>query len=273
MVEESPSNSRDLGPASRAASHWAHAAPDELLTWGRPISGDAFIGAVRSCFSFTPRTVIAEVGPGYGRLFRSILDASLPFGGYVGVDVSPDVCETLARRFPDPRAQFLNANAATVRLPAPFDLLLSSLTLKHFYPTFESALANLVPQGATGARFVFDLIEVAPREVAFDAVRPWIRLVSGATHEAPGASPSRADGVMGEGTMLVDLLRTGSYGQFERNGVTYVRKYTRRAVRGILDRRGLDLVSFDVVQHDARHRRLLVVADRRAEKQTYASSS
>ena len=47
----------------------------------------------------------------------------------------------------------------SVRLGVAPDTPFSSLTLKHLYPTFEAAFANLVPQLAPAALLVFDLIE------------------------------------------------------------------------------------------------------------------
>ena len=62
--------------------------------------------------------------------------------------------------------------------------------------------------------------------------------------------------------VVIDLLE-GEGRWFEQwDGRTYIRQYTRAEVEQIFGRCGLRVQAFDTVEHDADHRRLLVVAAR-----------
>lgn len=205
-------------------SRWRSVEPTVGLTWDRQLSGTEFVRKAGLHRAFAPERSILEVGPGYGRLPKAILEAGVPFREYLGVDLSPNNVAHLQRTFTDPRLRFVNADAETVvlekpLLEKPFDLLISSLTLKHLYPTFQKALGNLFARSAPGARAIFDLVEVAP------------------------------------GTRFAN---------FETDGKTYVRHYSREELPGLLAEIGLELETFDTVQHDPDFSRLLVVAKRKA---------
>jgi SAM-dependent methyltransferase len=200
-------------------TRWRAVEPTIGLTWDKQLSGTEFIRKASAHGAFAAERSILEVGPGYGRLPKSLLEAKAPFREYTGVDLSPNNVAHLKKTFTDPRMRFVNGDAETLLLERPFDLLISSLTLKHLYPTFQKALANLFAQAAPGARAVFDLIEVAP-----------------GTH----------------------------FANFEKDGKTYVRHYSREELPGVLAGSGLELEAFDTVQHDTGWTRLLVVARRKA---------
>jgi hypothetical protein len=68
----------------------------------------------------------------------------------------------------------VNDDAERVTLGGPADALLSSLTLKHFYPSFEGALGNLAAQLVGGATIAIDLIEGERRYFEEDG-RTYIR--------------------------------------------------------------------------------------------------
>jgi SAM-dependent methyltransferase len=143
----------------RSRERWRAAQPDTGLTWGRQLSGDAFVEQVSRLGGFKPEARILEIGPGYGRLLRACLDRRAPFAAYLGVDISETNVEHLSRRFSDPRVSFVVGDAESVVLDEQYDLLISSLVLKHLYPTFERALRNCASQLAPGALVCFDLIE------------------------------------------------------------------------------------------------------------------
>jgi len=231
-----------------AGIRWESATPDARLTWGRAVTGDAFVERLLRWWSPSPHAQLLEIGPGYGRLLRSLHARRVPFGQYVGVDRSRANCEALTQVFrDDPRVSFVCADAATVRLERPFDVLISSLTLKHLHPTFAPALANLVPQARAEAEFVFDLLEAQLGGLATDLARGALGRVR--FEAATGPSIER----------LRTALRVG-YGFFERDGGAYVRRYARAGLPALLAGCGLELRAFDHVQHDRGHRRLLVVA-------------
>jgi SAM-dependent methyltransferase len=147
------------GGWERSRERWRHANPDAGLTWGRELSGEAFIAKVAEYDAFRPATSILEVGPGYGRLLNACLDRGVEFDEYLGVDISPVNVEHLRRRFTDPRASFVVADVEEMTLENGYDLLLSSLVFKHLYPSFEPGLRNCAAQLNPGALTCFDLIE------------------------------------------------------------------------------------------------------------------
>jgi SAM-dependent methyltransferase len=150
---------REGDPVARSKRRWRGASPDAALTWGSELSGEGAARAAERCGAFGPDRTVLEVGPGYGRILRSVLELDLPFGRYIGLDLSDRNVDYLREVFADPRIEFFSGDADSARLPAAPDALISFLTFKHLYPTFEGALANLVPQLAPSGIVVFDLLE------------------------------------------------------------------------------------------------------------------
>jgi len=155
----------DLDPATRARllalsqQRWKGSEPDAALTWGEIFSGDSFIAALQRHYQFQREHRICEIGPGYGRLLRTILSRQLPFRHYTGVELSEERAHKLTARFPDEAISFLHADAATVRLPDHFDLLLCSATLEHLFPDFTTVLHNFVRQNAGNAAVAIDFVQ------------------------------------------------------------------------------------------------------------------
>jgi SAM-dependent methyltransferase len=145
----------------RARERWREAAPDVHLTWARSVKGDAFIEKARAHGAFGPGKTIVEVGPGYGRLLEAARRLGVPYERWVGVDLSPHNVAHLTERFPEER--FVEGDASTVELDVEADALVSSLTLKHIYPSFEAALTNLAGRLRPGGVAVFDVIEGSRR--------------------------------------------------------------------------------------------------------------
>jgi SAM-dependent methyltransferase len=143
----------------RSRERWRAVQPDAGLTWGRELRGDAFVEHVSRFDAFGPDARILEIGPGYGRLLQACLDRRVSFAEYLGVDISATNVEHLRGRFSDPRVSFVVSDAESAVLEKRYDVLLSSLVLKHLYPTFERALRNCVAQLGPGALVCFDLIE------------------------------------------------------------------------------------------------------------------
>ncbi|HEY5609798.1 MAG TPA: class I SAM-dependent methyltransferase [Thermoanaerobaculia bacterium] len=143
----------------RSRQRWIWGQPAPQLTWGKRIKGDAFIAKAKAHGAFGHDKSILEIGPGYGRLLMACFDLEIPFARYVGVDIAPANVEYLSKTFIDPRVHFIHGDIETIDLPGKFDAVLSSLTLKHLYPTFEKAMVNLARQLNPGAVVVFDLIE------------------------------------------------------------------------------------------------------------------
>jgi SAM-dependent methyltransferase len=159
----------------RSQERWLAAAPDVDLTFGRELSGDAFVELAERYGAFRDGATVVEIGPGYGRLIEAALRRGVPFARWIGVDLSERNVAHLRSRFGgDGRFEFVNEDAERVALPVRADALLSSLTLKHVYPSFEGVLANLAEQLSGGATIVTDLIE-GDRRFFQDDARTYIR--------------------------------------------------------------------------------------------------
>jgi SAM-dependent methyltransferase len=155
---------------SRSRTRWRDASPTPALTWDKPLAGDAFVGKVASYGGFGPEKRVLEIGPGYGRLLKACLDAAVPFKAYCGVDISATNVTYLQSHFGLSSISFVQGDAEKVELDRTFDLMLSSLTLKHFFPSFEAALQNLSRFLSPGALLAFDLIEGHKRYFELDGV-------------------------------------------------------------------------------------------------------
>jgi SAM-dependent methyltransferase len=144
---------------SRSRQRWENSIPDAGLTWGKEVSGDAFIDKANQYKAFGEDKVILEIGPGYGRLLKSIQVKKLKFKNYIGVDISKSVTDYLTKQFPEKNLEFITADVEKVELKTKVDVIISSLTFKHLYPTFEKAVLNLNNYLNSGGLYIFDLIE------------------------------------------------------------------------------------------------------------------
>jgi len=143
----------------RSRLRWRDAEPVGHLTWGVEISGDAFVDKLKSYDAFGSDQSLLEIGPGYGRLMKSILAQEIAFRNYLGVDLSAKNVSYLSQSFGTPNVQFQQGDIEQIKIDGPFDVLFSSLTFKHLFPTFEKALANAATALNRGALVFFDLIE------------------------------------------------------------------------------------------------------------------
>jgi 2-polyprenyl-3-methyl-5-hydroxy-6-metoxy-1,4-benzoquinol methylase len=197
--------------SERSKTRWRATAPTTGLTWGKEVEGSAFILKAASYSAFSDEKTILEIGPGYGRLLKAILKQQIPFSRYMGIDISSENIKYLKENFSSPKISFLYGDAETKSLDDSFDVVLSSLVLKHLFPSFERALRNISNYLNPECMVFFDLIE-------------------------------------------------GKERYFERDGVTYIRHYSKAEILEIVEHSSLDIVAFDEVQHDPDHRRLVVVA-------------
>lgn len=138
---------------------WREACPDRELTWGKDISGHAFIEKVASFGVFDETKTVLELGPGYGRLLKAILESETPFAEYRGLDISPKNVDHLRQAFGSKTIQFIQGDVETCALDFGYDVFISSLTMKHLFPTFERSLARIASFANRGCMFFFDLIE------------------------------------------------------------------------------------------------------------------
>ena len=154
----------------RSRTRWRAAEPDARLTWDAELTGDAFVDRAEYHGAFGEGRHVVEVGPGYGRILKAALARSLQFAAYTGIDLSERNVAHLLETFQDDRVTFRREDVETVDLASPADAVLSSLTFKHLFPSFETALRNLAAQMAAGGVVVFDLKEGSRRYFEDDGV-------------------------------------------------------------------------------------------------------
>jgi glycosyltransferase involved in cell wall biosynthesis/SAM-dependent methyltransferase len=141
---------------ARERASWRDESPGSGLTWVADITGDAFIEKARS---YGLGGTVLEIGPGYGRLPEAAARLDAPFRRWIGVDLSPHNVAHLEQRFGDERFRFMAADAETLTLDERVDAIVSSLTLKHVFPTFEAVLRNLSAILQPDGVVIIDLIE------------------------------------------------------------------------------------------------------------------
>jgi ubiquinone/menaquinone biosynthesis C-methylase UbiE len=213
---------------ANALKRWQACKPNEGLTWGVKITGDAFIGLAQKRNIFSPYRSVLELGPGYGRLLSSILSMNIPFKSYTGIDISENNIQYLQGNFKQNNIDFVQGNFNAVKLNGKYDIVLSSLTLKHQYPSFLDALRNIDQYVSNDGVYFFDLLE----------------------------NRNMYDG-------NEDLTKSPSKIAWEKDGV-YIALYTQKEVLRILDSISLQIIAFDHVTHvKERGDRLVVIAGRK----------
>ena len=143
----------------RSRIRWCQTGPDTHLTWRREVTGDNFISRVSSYNVFSNERTILEIGPGYGRLLKTCLQQQIRFKSYVGVDISPQNVKYLRENFPSAAVHFVHGDIENVSFDARFDVVVSSLTFKHLFPSFEKVLRNVANYVNPGGMVFFDLVE------------------------------------------------------------------------------------------------------------------
>lgn len=140
---------------------WKQESPDPGLTLGVGLSDGLFVDRLMSMFPFTKDTRILEIGPGYGRIVREVLQRRIPFASYVGVDLSPRNVQFLTTRYGSANVRFVEGEVDKLTAEEPFDLVYASLTFQHFYPDFGRTLAHLrtLMRAGSARRIIFDVPE------------------------------------------------------------------------------------------------------------------
>ena len=216
---------------------WKKCLPNNALTWGVLITGDALIDLGRKYNIFVPAKSILELGPGYGRILIALFKNKIPFKSYLAIDISQNNINSLRETYDNENVSFLQGDFSKVKLDEKYDLVLSSLTLKHQYPTFYEALRNISQNVNDGGIFCFDLLE---NEVAI-----------------PGRTEIKE--ILEIGPSEINMEVHGDKKQ------TYIAKYTKDEVSLILKSLNLELIAFDYVTYDEKFgSRLVVIAKKNA---------
>jgi len=203
---------------------WKDSSPNAGITYGLTLNGDAFVELAAKYKAFAENRTILELGPGYGRILASILSKGIKFKSYLGVDISKLTIKYLQSKFGNPAKgiHFIEGDFARVDFGSKYDVVLSSITLKHQYPTFEQALKHVCEYLNKDAILFFDLIE------------------------------NKNNNLKSEGIPAKSVWYDGN---------TYVAYYTRAEIEEILKRLQLSLIGFDyVIHHQSKGPRLVVIA-------------
>lgn len=150
--------------ASSSKTRWRGVEPDTGLTWGRLMSGDTFFDAVVQhvgTAGFAEKSIL-EVGPGYGRLLKTLRARGYGYKSYVGLDLSAERVQRLNGELGDARTRFVCGDAMSDVAGSGFDLFLCSSTFEHLYPNFVPALTNLRTQMSSDATLCIDFAQRDP---------------------------------------------------------------------------------------------------------------
>jgi SAM-dependent methyltransferase len=141
-------------------TRWRYCAPDNNLTWDKQVNGNAFIEMSDKYGAFGENKDILEIGPGYGRLLDAMLEKDVPFKSYTAVDISSNNIAFLEDKYyPSGKISLVWGDAENIELQGKYDTMISSLTMKHLYPSCEKALINISKYMKDNVTLCFDLIE------------------------------------------------------------------------------------------------------------------
>jgi len=142
-----------------ARRRWQNSRPESDLTWSRQLPGNAFIRCAMGYDLFGPDRSILEIGPGYGRLLEAMEQEGAEYADYLGIDISANQIDFLTGKFGNSRREFLLGDVETITTNRRFDSVISSLTFKHLFPTFEKAMTNIAQMMNPDGKVFIDFIE------------------------------------------------------------------------------------------------------------------
>lgn len=152
-------NKSALREAKGKTEHrWRISEPGPVLTWGSLMTGDSFVDQMDRFFQFKPDTEILEIGPGYGRLLKTLLARHKDFRRFVGVDLSRPCTDALRAQFQSARMQFFAGNGDTYPYPQLYDLVVASVTFEYLFPSIAACLEHLSRCMRPGATMFADFI-------------------------------------------------------------------------------------------------------------------
>jgi len=210
-------------------NRWKKSEPNSFLTWGEMLTGDAFIDLAKKYDLFSSEKSILELGPGYGRILSSIISKNIPFKSYTGLDLSENNIKLLQKKFEKNNINFVQGDFTKVSLDSKYDIVLSSLTLKHQYPTFSKAIKNISKFLNMGGILFFDVLE----NKLFKTQK----------------------------VNLIDLEKFGSAMSTVEDDGVFVAHYNTSEVSAILESLSYKIINFDHVTHSQKKGdRLVVIA-------------
>jgi SAM-dependent methyltransferase len=132
------------------------------LTWGRIMTGDSFVAFMlrNGLLARDPQKYL-EIGPGYGRILRSLLDRDFRIARYLGIELSWARTRRLRASFAGnyPNIDFQCASCETMAVNEAFDVIFSSSTFEHLHPDFSIALNHIGKHVVSGGHVYIDFIQ------------------------------------------------------------------------------------------------------------------
>jgi SAM-dependent methyltransferase len=169
---------------ARSQERWKGDEHDNRLTWGSIMTGDSFIDVVCKYHTFTGEESLLEVGPGYGRLLATLLERRLPFGSYLGLELSDARVQKLTEQFSFPHIRFVTADILQDAQDYTADVVLCSSTFEHLFPSMLEALQNLHRMSRIGTKLFIDFIlpeedpHLSTSHAYFEYTSAYIRIYS-----------------------------------------------------------------------------------------------
>lgn len=138
---------------------WRSDEPDAGLTWGIRMVGDEFVRFLVTHVRFEDSSTIVEIGPGYGRILKTLLEQGIPFRRYIGLEISAARVAHLREQFRDQRIEFHEADVlGSVDLNGVADLTFSSAVFEHLFPDFGAAMNTISAFTRPGGSAVIDFV-------------------------------------------------------------------------------------------------------------------
>lgn len=129
-----------------------------LLPWFREgITGDEF--AEKLLPYFGPEKHLLEIGPRNGRILISLKKLNAKYMSYTGIDIGSYNVEYAKKNFEDSIHHFILGDAEEHVFKRKFDVIFSSTTLKHFYPSIDRFLRNIRDAMKPDSILISDFLE------------------------------------------------------------------------------------------------------------------
>ena len=141
----------------RYKSHWRET--KHRATWNRKgIIGDSFVEKLLPYLGSEKH--LLEIGTGSGRILKSLMKL---YGGgyasYTGLDISKQNVDSLREQFGDSVHSFILGDAEEYVFKQKFDVLFSSTTFKHLYPSIDRLLRNVYGAMKPDSVLISDFLE------------------------------------------------------------------------------------------------------------------
>lgn len=146
----------NLDRKGRYKKYWIEST--NLLRWFRKgIKGDGF--AAKLLPYLGPEKHILDIGSGNGRILESLKKLNAKYASYTGIDIGKYSVDFTKEKFGDSTHRFILGDAEEYVFKRKFDVIFSSTTLKHLYPSIDRFLRNIHSAMKTDSILISDFLE------------------------------------------------------------------------------------------------------------------